>query len=208
MERLEFVWHSAVMIVPQLPVAERRRALNTLVGVLAVAVLSGLAASHRPQPPVGELRIVGSRAMTAPAEQWAAIFRREYPQVRVSAALYGSGVAAGAIADKRADVAPLSRPMDRRELAMIDNAPQPVAIRVGNRAPADEITPQWVYLYVSRGDDGRVEQVAEAFARIALSREGQARIGGRDFRALSPGQRKASLDRVARLSNRVQESGR
>lgn len=188
------------MIDVQSLARQRRRAVNTLVGVMAAAILHGLAGPGLERPVSGELRIVGSRAMAAPVGQWTSMFRRQYPRVRVSAALYGNGLAAGAIADKRADVAPLSRPMDRRELAMIDDASQPVAIRVGNRAPADEITPQWVYLYVSRSDDGRVEPVAEAFARVALSREGQARMGGRDLRPLTPGQRDASLDRVARLS--------
>lgn len=188
------------MIDVQSLARQRLRAINTLVGVLAAAALHVLTDPGTVRPVGHELRIVGSRAMAAPVEQWSMMFRHQYPRVHVSTALYGDGLAAGAIADKRADVAPLSRPMDRRELAMIDEVSQPIAIRVGNRAPAEEITPQWVYLYVSRSDDGRVEPLAEAFARVALSREGQAQMSGRDLRPLSPGQRNASLDRVAKLS--------
>ena len=181
--------------------AQRVQALRTTLAALSAALLPLATGGPRPSPLEGDLRIVGSRAMTPTISDWTALFHRRYPRVQVHAALIGDGVAAGALASERADIAPLSRPLALQERAMIGNGPQPIGIPVGAGNGTVGERWHWVYLYVARRADGRSQQVALAFVRTALSEAGQARIAGR-FSPLSRRQRDASLHRLAGLGPR------
>jgi phosphate transport system substrate-binding protein len=81
----------------------------------------------------GELRLVGSRAMSGLAQRWASDFAKQHPGVKVSLAMSGSGVAAGALAEGEADLAPLSRELTADEQAILTKAgASPLVVRVGN----------------------------------------------------------------------------
>ena len=184
--------------------AQRRQAVRTVIAVLSAVALAPLSSGSGPSALEGDLRIVGSRAMTPTVDDWMALFQRRYPAVRIHAALIGDGVAAGALADRRADIAPLSRPLARQERALIGDVPQPVGIPVGTGRSSGGQLRRWVYLYVARQADGRGQPVALAFVRTALSPAGQARIA-RGFGALSARQREASLSQLARLGRNAAE---
>ena len=179
--------------------AYHRRTLNTAIAVLAAALAPSL--TERLSAPAinGELRIVGSQSMREPVEAWMTIFHRKFPNVRAHAALYGTGLAAGAIADDLANVAPLSRPLVSSERAILEAGQPPAAIRVGaQRATGDASSP--LYLYVARGHNGLAQPAAIEFARIAVSTEGQSRIAARGFQTLSGDQRDDALSELDRLA--------
>jgi hypothetical protein len=150
------------------------------------------------QPAIGgELSIAGSRAMSAVVDRWVAIFRREHPEVRVNMVLYGSGTAANAMAEGRADVAPLVRKMASDERAIVSAAqldPRGIVVGFGpaDRADADEP----LLIYVSRGIGAQPSRAAIEFVRVALSAEGQAAmLDGR----LPPATRSAAMRALAEL---------
>ncbi|WP_171015337.1 MULTISPECIES: LysR substrate-binding domain-containing protein [unclassified Sphingomonas] len=123
----------------------------------------------------GELRIVGSRATAEPVRRWAAIFNREHPDVRLSVNLSGSGTVVDAMAEGRADLAPLVRPLKVSERALARGAGiRPRAVTVGIHK--EGMWPdQPLYLYL-KGDEANF--IAVEFVRVALSEEGQAALSG------------------------------
>ncbi len=119
-------------------------------------------------PLTGELRIVGSRDLSELVDRWVGIFRREHPDVHVSAAMYGSGIAAGALAEGLADIAPMRRPLKLAEQSYLQQAgmvPQTISVTRRERRP--------VYFYIRRSAGGKPNPAAIEFARVALSQEGQ-----------------------------------
>lgn len=176
----------------------RRRMVTTAAAVLAAAGLSMLAPASGPSLD-GELRIVGSRSMRQPVEGWLEILRRRHPEVRASTALYGSGLAAGGLADDSVDVAPLSRKLVSSERAMIPQGAEPVAIHVGGHRDRAGAGVNPVYLYIALGADGRAEPAAVELARIAVSAEGQSLIASDGFEELSSEQRDDARSHIARL---------
>lgn len=170
------------------------RAVSTLVSAALLALTTG---GSVPSDQTGDLRIIGSRAMSQTVDDWTRLFKRQYPNVQVRTMLLGDGVAAGALASERADIAPLSRPLADQERSLISSAAQPVGIPVSSRV-ADPRSERWAYLYVARQTDAHSQVLALAFVRTALSPAGQARIAG-GFAPLPDGQRNASLNRLARL---------
>lgn len=171
------------------------RALNT---VLAVAIHVFLSGGPTPTQQTGDLRIVGSRAMTAAIGNWTALFHKKHPQVHVRQVLIGDGAAASALASRRADLAPLSRPLAPQERSLIGPAAQPVGIPVGATI-SRRGGGNWVYLYVASPGDGPARSLALDFVRTALSPAGQARMTG-SFAPLPDGQRSASLSQLATLN--------
>lgn len=69
--------------------------------------------------------------MQALIDRWIEQFRRENPNVVVHPAMYGSGTAAGALVEGAADIAPLARQIDAKELALFAPHQAPIAIPVG-----------------------------------------------------------------------------
>lgn len=187
-----------MMSTPALIDPVRRRMVATAAAVLGAAALTMLAPTAGPSLD-GELRIVGSRSMRQPVEGWLEILRRRHPEVRASTALYGSGLAAGGLADDSIDVAPLSRKLVSSERAMIPDGYQPVAIRVGARREFGDSSATPVYLYIALGADRRPEPAAVEFARIAVSAEGQSLIASDGFEELSAEQRDDARAYIARL---------
>ncbi|MEO5494972.1 MAG: substrate-binding domain-containing protein [Sphingomonas sp.] len=170
---------------------------------LAVAAWSAFAvaspsAFRATRPAIsGDLSIAGSRAMSGVVDRWVEIFRREHPEVRVNMILYGSGTAAGAMAEGRADVAPLVREMASNERSLVAAAqfdPRGIVVGYGpaDRTGADEP----LLIYVNRGIGAQPGRAAVEFVRVALSTEGQAALlAGR----LPPARRSAAMRALAKL---------
>jgi ABC-type molybdate transport system substrate-binding protein len=116
----------------------------------------------------GTLRIVGSRGLDEPVERWARAFQQSHPNVRVTTSLYGTGIAAGAMAEGRADVAPLHRalkPEERHYLSDAGISPVLVPISAPDHSP--------IYLYIRRTSTGDANPAALEFARVVLDPNGQ-----------------------------------
>lgn len=189
------------MVTPWPPHARRRqltRAANTVVVAVMLAFSTG---SSMPSDQAGDLRIVGSRAMAPAITDWTVLFQRQYPKVTVTTFLIGDGVAAGALANNRADIAPLSRSLIDQERSLIGKV-QPIGIPVG-AATSGRRDSRWAYLYVARQADTNSQALALAFVRTALSQAGQAQVTG-PFAPLPDQQRHASLNQLARLGRTPQ----
>lgn len=148
---------------------------------LALLLLAGrlwaAPAPYRSEGPVmnGELKIVGSYIAADPVRRWAAILQREHPDARVKVLLYGSGTAADAMAEGKADIAPLARTLKPDERALvIESGVTPRAVTVGAHRSA-QLPREPLYLYV--GGDA-ASPLAIEFVRVALSDEGQAALKG------------------------------
>jgi len=149
----------------------RRRDRSRWCAVLLMLIASALVADaprtrlDRAMPVPGRtLRIVGSRNLGDPVARWARIFKRTHPEIRVTTSLYGTGIAAGALADGLADVAPLHRALKPDEQRFLDAAGvEPILVSVESRdRPA-------IYVYIRKPAIGRPDPVALEFARVALN---------------------------------------
>jgi len=150
--------------------------------------------------PPDHLTLVGSRALRSPVESWLELLRERYPNTRVHVRLYGSGLAASAMADNRADAAPMSRPLNSSERAILPANAMPVAIPVGGLPLASgHASP--LYLYVARGASGRAAPPAIALARIALSQRGQSEMARAGFEPLAIDRRNSARAQLANLAN-------
>lgn len=83
----------------------------------------------------GELRLVGSRSMHVLVQHWAREFKQLHPGAELKITMFGSGTAAGALAEDEADVVPLAREFTPEEQVMFaGKTVDPIAIQVGNGA--------------------------------------------------------------------------
>lgn len=170
-------------------------------GLCAIAVvLAGGVAPLLTPPPARELSVVGSQVLRSPVADWMALYRDRHPETRTHSAMYGTGLAASAMAERRADIAPMARAMGADERSLLSATGTPVAIKVGTRLDGAEPVP--FYLYIARDQAGRADAAAVDFARIAISAEGQARLGN-DFAALPPAEREQALARLELLAART-----
>lgn len=154
------------------------RILIASVALLACSIgLLARPARYRADGPSlsGRLTIIGSRGAAELVDHWLAIFRREHPQVQVVTRLYGSGVAAGAIADGAADVVPMTRQLAPEELSFLLHAnARAETVRVGEWRTRGSFMRQPLILYVNGVAGAPPSDAAREFVRIALSREGSA----------------------------------
>lgn len=115
----------------------------------------------------GELRLVGSRSMEPLVERWVRLFRKQHPEVLVQTNLYGSGTAAGALAEGIADLAPLSRELDPQEQSLFPDDLRPEAVKVGVGSHSSQHHAPAVALFVHR--DNPVRGVTIEQLRAILS---------------------------------------
>jgi ABC-type phosphate transport system substrate-binding protein len=162
------------------------------VAPLLLLALATASLVYRPQVDGGSLRLVGSRSMEAPVSCWITLLQRQSPGLRVRSSLYGSGLAASELADRRGDVAPMSRPFDSGEREMFAPYQEPVALPVGSQSGST------LYLYLMAPE---TSPAAVAFAAVALSAEGQSPQLCSGMEPLSPERRDAALQMLANLSN-------
>jgi ABC-type phosphate transport system substrate-binding protein len=182
--------------------ARWRNAGFVLALLLGASGLFGQSMIESLSRPADQLTLVGSRALRSPVESWLELYRRRYPRTRVHVQLYGSGLAASAIAEHRADAAPMTRPLNATERATIDTRALPVAIPVGHRPLASGLrTP--LYLYMALGRSGHATPAAIALARIALSQQGQSVIAQAGFEPLPLYRRDSARAQLMRLSEEV-----
>jgi len=196
--------------------AVRRNVLSTgfslAVCLVALwAALPGLRGGETGPSAVRELSIVGSRALQQPVADWLEMYRRLHPNVRVHSAMYGSGLAASAMAQHRANIAPLNRMMLGGEQALLEGRSRPVAVKVGDWFKRDAVR-QPVYLYVAREVDGTMNREALDFVRVAISEAGQSRLHAAGFGSLSLEDIGAARQKIDLLMEdertAVRESGR
>ena len=134
---------------------------RTALGLLAAVQTTPPSVASRAPPLSGHLRIAGSRALAEPVARWVAAFRREHPSVHVSVALYGTGTAAAVMSGALADVAPLTRPLNRDERMLF----------AGRATPPRALTlPGNATLYLTRAGGAEPTPAALEFARIARRR--------------------------------------
>jgi ABC-type phosphate transport system substrate-binding protein len=169
--------------------------------IVAITVLgtAGIALVRPLTTPAEELKIVGSRAMQLPVESWLVLYRARHPNSRVHAALYGSGLAAGAIADRRADAAPMIRKLNPAERAILPQDSLPIPIPVGRLPLASGHAP--LFIYVARDPSGRASPSAVAFASIALSTKGQSEMVRAGFEPLPLDRRDVARRQLSALAD-------
>lgn len=68
----------------------------------------------------GSVRAVGSSTLSNLLNRWVQDFRLLYPQVQVEVVGGGSGIAMPALLEGKSDLAPMSRPMNRDEIAVFE----------------------------------------------------------------------------------------
>jgi hypothetical protein len=179
------------------PPTPRRRVfiLAIQLSLVTVAVLALPVAAvprYRTSAPAlsGELRVVGSRLLDGPVARWVAIFHREHPAVRVQVTLAGSGAAADAMEQGRADVASLLRTLMPDEQARFPSgaAPRGIPLGPGRRyrvATGDAAGEAPIYLYLNHPARRPASATALELARIATSAEGAGRVRVSLFEALT-----------------------
>lgn len=180
-----------------------RAQLGLVAAALAVASAStAILTAPRAGPDVAcadALTVVGSRALRTPIEDWLALYRRRHPDSRAHSAMYGTGLAASAMAERRADVAPMARAMIAEERSLLGGTGAPMPVTVGFRLlPGSGPTP--FYLYIARDDAGRVDMAGLNFALVAVSEQGQAALDGNDYASLPPAQREQARVMLASLA--------
>lgn len=68
----------------------------------------------------GSVRAVGSSTLSNLLNRWVQDFRLIYPQVQIEVVGGGSGIAMPALIEGKSDLAPMSRPMNRDEIAVFE----------------------------------------------------------------------------------------
>lgn len=194
---------------------------NGVALAVSVLVMGHLVAGHRGAPASvsdnvsGDLRIVGSHTLERPVGRWVAVFSQAYPNVTIHTALYGSGVAANEMAEGRADLAPLARPLSADERLLVSRkAPPPIAILVGmassQETPASLANPagdapvnsngKALYIYLPSATTVQRRRLALAFVAVALSADGQAAIARAHLDPLPANARRRAITQLRQLA--------